>query len=206
MKTTLHSLFVIITAAISCNKVTTEPINGPEYTTTVTGTLLERGTNKPLAGEFLEIYCTHGSCRNALGGYDIFTDSAGAFEIVFTGESHGSMRIVFAGTSTHGYGASESGFNPFEEKHHNIISAPYGWIKYVVRNVNYWDGYDQLIIRTGGTFTTFNGLANDSIYSKEHGNGIYTINYGVFRNQNSTPYSDTIYLPGFDTVTYKIDY
>jgi hypothetical protein len=186
--------------------VTTEPINGPEFITTVTGTLLERGTNKPLAGEFLEIYCTHGSCRNVLGGYDIFTDSAGAFEIVFTGESHGSMRIVFAGTSTHGYGASENGFNPFEEKHHNIISAPYGWIKYVVRNINYWDGYDRIMIETGGTFKTFYGLVNDSFYYKEPGNGIFIVNYGILRNGTSRSHFDTIYLPGSDTITYTIDY
>jgi hypothetical protein len=76
----------------------------------------------------------------------------------------------------------------------------------VVRNVNFWDGNDRLIIETGGTFKTFNGMANDSFYYKEPGNGYFIVYYGIQRNGFSSNHFDTIYLTGFDTTTYKIEY
>ena len=205
MKTICKFLLLLLPLLVACAKVEMEPTDGPSYTNTVSGYLFERETNKPLAGMDLEVSCLQGSYTNALGGYAITTDSLGKFEIVYTGPSFGRMKVKFPGTTSHG-SASTDYFQPFTQKSATLVCAPYGWIKYHIKNVNLWDNNDQIIIRTGGTFQSFSGGVDKTLISKELGNGFVEISYGVIRAGVSTNFVDSVYLPGFDTVFYNIFY
>ena len=198
-------LFGTITLVLSCSQIEIGAGTEPEYTSTVTGYVLERGTNKPLEGLDLDIYCIQGSYTNAHGGYSVSTDSTGRYVVVFSGPSQGLLKINFPGTTSHG-SASTDYFHPLSQKRADMISAPYGWIRYHLKNVNLWDGNDRITIRIGGTYNSYYGLVDQVVLSKEHGNTMKKIIWGVERNGITSIFQDSIFLPGFDTVNFQIFY
>ena len=200
------AIFVLSITLISCNKVTTENLDGPNYTTTVTGYALTTDSLDPIKGLRLNINPLLGSYTTTATGQTVRTDSTGKFSFVYTGSRDGRVGIGFSGNSTfHNYGGYDY-ITPYYTSTHDIHLQPYGWLKLHVKNIDLQSPNDRLFISLEGTIMSYFGMVDKMIVAKEPGNGVKRLIWAVEKNDTIISYQDSIYIPGFDTTFYEILY
>ena len=202
------SLLTVAVLFASCTKVTTEPYSDPIYTTSVTGYALTTDSLDPIQNLQLSINPMQGSYTTVATGQTVRTDSTGKYSFIYTGPHNGKVGIGFSGSSTyHNYGGYDF-ISPYYTANHNIHLQPYGWLKLHVKNINVQSPNDVIGVSTGGNgqYLIEYGLVDKTVHLKKPGNGHVTLTWSVVKNSIETNFSDTIYIPGFDTAFYEILY
>ncbi len=199
-------VLLVFTIVLSCTKVTTEPYNGANYTNTVTGYALTTDSLDPIPNLLLNIDPMQGSYTTPANGKTVRTDSTGLFTFIYTGPANGKIGIGFSGNNKyHNFGGYDY-ITPFNTPTHNIHIQPYGWLKLHVKNINVQSPNDRLSIWLSGTLESYYGIVDKTIVVKEPGNGNKQLIWAVEKNDTVSSYTDTIYIPGFDTTFYEILY
>lgn len=191
---------------VACTKVTTEPCDGPNFTTTVTGYALTTDSLDPIKNLRLSINPIQGSYTTVATGQTVRTDSTGKYSFIYTGPQNGKVGIGFSGSSScHNYGGYDY-ISPYYNAKHNIHIQPYGWLKLHIKNINVQSPNDRLSISLGGTVESYYGIVDKTIFVKEPGNGTKQLIWAVEKNDTTSSFRDSIYIVGFDTTFYEILY
>lgn len=192
-------LYLVLTLHINCNKDTSPH-------TTVNGTVLEFGTNKPIAGAtvFLERAAKDAFLSQAYSTYQTFTsDANGKYTFTFDYEEAYKYQVTSTNAS---YYPSEHYTVHLGENSINIIQYPPGYLKLHIKNLS---GSEQIGINAhwyGGP-QQFYGMNVDTILiGSVNGNTSVSIYWNSIKNGITSDSSAILYCPGFDTVTYNINY
>ena len=176
--------------------------------TVIQGNITEYGTNAPIPGARIYLWCYNGEIFGPTGSSfidSLVTDASGAFHTEYLDRDLCGGIYLSAFKEGFFYRSDidiHSGVNDLE-----VVLDPEAWLKVVTV-----PGMDMGGISFSGTFT---GAAGWSTYPNEGtqiyffstlGNRIKYIDWAYWSNPNATFKTDSIYLPGHDTTTYTIHY
>ena len=205
MKKSFYFLTIILLISIlgGCKK---------EKSTRIEGRVLEKGSNKPVAGAkiiFSECVAGEGTFSPSvcLDVETTTTDADGKYVFVKEADTADRYRIR-AEKNNYGkpievYQVATAGE---KTKNMDFTLPAFAWIKFHVKNVNPFDGSD-LIIAPEYEFT---GSNIDTIYTlggnRYVGNKKVAVYWTITRQFKTVQFMDSIYCKSLDTVFYEIKY
>jgi hypothetical protein len=190
------SLSFLLSALTSCEK---------DNTTSIEGKVLEEGTNTPLPNKKIYIYNTESVF---LGSYSeipidtILSDSNGNYRWVT--DRKGEV-INLKAIDTRYNTKNTATVNPGSNKGKDLFLIPKAWIRYHIKNVNPFDGSDQ--IKTGFLGSPLYGQnIDDSFLIQTIGNKKNFVYWFVTKNKIQKEFRDSVFIKGLDTLDYNINY
>jgi hypothetical protein len=173
-----------------------------EQTSTVK-VFVTTNTGEPINGVSVDLKALHGYARTPNGS---ITDTNGIMAFEYVGPKSGSIGIGYGGSYSYGSYGGYDYIQPFYQKQHTMQLTPRGWIKLHVKNENPWNGDDFISITVSTLSIGYGGLTDITQVHRTGANGVKTIKWHVRKNNISTHFSDTIYIPTEDTAFYEILY
>jgi len=198
-------LFVLIS---SCTK---EP---KDITTTLQGKVVTRGTTQKASNQRLELRLYNRMSNSWFAQPSeviatIYTDTNGNFNHLFTADAKFKEHYLWLISDV----PSHDDKNPIAFKlggirELNIVLTPIAWAKLKVKNLNPQVN-EKITIRIGLSVDPIVlwGPVNTEILVQTYGNSPVVNLYTVHRrNETTIQFSDTLYIPAFDTILHEINY
>ena len=179
-----------------------------EQKTTVDFRIVEYGTNQPIENARIILK----QCESEfLGGTfcieldTVFTDAQGRFKLDLS-ETPLALEL---GISAENYFAFDGDYSLLWNRHNtgDIALYPHAWLKVHIKNVNPFDVFDRIKFGWESGEIYYYGQELDTLFTyKLVGNQDFRATWWVFKNNQSSFFVDTLYLPGHDTTFYEILY
>ncbi len=180
-----------------------------EQKTTADFRIVEYGTNQPIENARIILKrCT----SEFLGGTycdnvdTLYTNAQGRFALSIP-QTPDTYQFSIDAANYFDYEGNDYLLQVNQHNTGDLALYPHAWLKVHIKNVNPFDVFDRIKFGWESGEIYYYGQELDTLFTyKLVGNQDFRATWWVFKNNQSSFFVDTLYLPGHDTTFYEILY